>query len=74
MHAEDHQPHHHQLAVELPIGKEIIGAMMKTIMKDVIGMVETVVVLMLEINIALNVNVWILHGVHAKCKYIESLY
>ncbi len=52
-----HHHHHHHLAVQPFNGKEIIGAMMKTILKDVNGMEGIVVVLMLKPSIVPNVNV-----------------
>ena len=50
-------PQHQLVLVDLHIGKEIIGVMMKTIMEVVIGMEEIVVVIKLIKLIALLVFV-----------------
>ena len=51
--------HHQQILAELLNGLGTIIVMMKTTMRDVAGMVETVAETMSTPNIALHVNVWI---------------
>ena len=51
--------HHQQILAELLNGLGTIIVMMKTTMRDVAGMVETVAETMSIHNIALHVNVWI---------------